>query len=331
LTDSGLAKVTAASKELSDALGIDLQTANKILLGGSMGVSGNYGFGTGEGKGKSVGVNVSGSAGFSFDESTQNGHYQRVAESISKKYDIQKTLKKAEIEGKEGRYTMSDASGNQYDSGIKAHLDKGFSDQKLAQASFSKEEAFRETAQIVSNSGVETTQNLGQQVYEWGREKYGSDFNGMLSNPKAMAQIRKEFMAGHKPQLEGQFTGSGIYKSPEQLESQYQNDVKAVKETSNPEAEYAKHKESIINKADEMNLGKEVESDLPASFDQAIKKFDGKMEAEQNKINVKQAKMEANYDEFSKRNKVNDWSTEIKDRFFGRKPIEKPTGKLDDE
>lgn len=331
LTDSGLAKVTAASKELSDALGIDLQTANKILLGGSMGVSGNYGFGTGEGKGKSVGVNVSGRAGFDHDETTLNNHQQRVAESISKKYDIQETLKKAESEGREGRYTMSDASGNQYDSGIKAHLDKGFSDQKLAQASFSKAEAFRETAQIVSNSGVETTQNLGQQVYEWGREKYGSDFNSMLSNPKAMTQIRNEFMAGHKPQLERQFTGSGIYKSPEQLESQYRDDVKGVKETSNPEAEYNRNKESIIKKAGGMNLGKEVESDLPASFDQALKKFDGKMEAEQNKINVKQAKMEANYAEFSKRNKVNDWSTEIKDWLSDRKPIEKPTGKLDDE
>ena len=107
--------------------------------------------------------------------------------------------------------------------------------------------------------------------------------------------------------------------------------VKGVKEMNNPEAEYNKNKESIINKAGEMNLGKEVESDLPASFDQAKQNFDGKLKAEQNKINVKQAKMEANYDEFSKRNKVNDWSTEIKDRFFGRKPIEKPTGKLDDE
>jgi hypothetical protein len=226
---------------------------------------------------------------------------------------------------------MSDASGNQYDSGIRAHLDKGFSDQKLAQASFAKEEAFRETAQIVSNSGVETTQNLGQQVYEWGREKYGSDFNSMLSNPNAMAQIRKEFIASHKPQLEQQFTGSSIYKSPEQLESQYRDDVKAVKEASNPEAEYNKNKESIINKAGEMNLGKEVESDLPASFDQAKQNFDGKLKAEQNKINVKQAKMEANYAEFSKRNKVNDWSTGFKDWFFERKPIDKPTGKLDDE
>jgi conjugal transfer mating pair stabilization protein TraG len=321
LTDSGLAKVTAASKELSDALNIDLQTANKLLLNGNLGVSG----------GKGAGASIGGSAGFGFDENTQNNHQQRVAESISKKYDIQETLKKAEIEGKEGRYTMSDASGNQYDSGIRVHLDKGFSDQKLAQASFAKEEAFRETAQIVSNSGVETTQNLGQQVYEWGREKYGSDFNSMLSNPNAMAQIRKEFIASHKPQLEQQFTGSGIHKSPEQLESQYRDDVKAVKEASNPEAEYNKNKESIINKAGEMNLGKEVESDLPASFDQAKQNFDGKLKAEQNKINVKQAKMEANYAEFSKRNKVNDWSTGFKDWFFERKPIDKPTGKLDDE
>lgn len=331
LTDSALAKITAASKELSDTLGIDLQAANKILLGGSIGVSGNYGFGTEEGKGKSVGVNVSGRAGFDHDETTLNNHQQRVAENISKKYDIQETLKKAESEAKEGRYTMSDSSGNQYDSGIRAHLDKGLSDQKLAQASFAKEEAFRETAQIVSNSGVETTQNLGQQVYEWGREKYGSDFNSMLSNPKAMVQIRNEFMSSHKPRFEGQFTGSGIYKSPEQLESQYRDDVKAVKEISNPEVEYNKNKESIINMADEMNLRKEVESDLPASFDQAKQKFDGKMEAEQSKINVKQAKMEANYAEFSKRNKVNDWSTGLKDFVLGRKPIEKPNGKLDDE
>jgi hypothetical protein len=80
-----------------------------------------------------------------------------------------------------------------------------------------------------------------------------------------------------------------------------------------------------------MNLGKEVESDLPASFDRAKQNFDGKMEAEQNKINVKQAKMEANYAEFSKRNKVNDWSTGLKDLILRRKPIDKPTGKLDDE
>jgi hypothetical protein len=98
---------------------------------------------------------------------------QDAIQTISEKYDLQNVLKKAESDTKEGRYSVVDSEGKSFDSGIRANLDKAFSHQKSAQASFSQEQAYREAAQLASNQGVDSSQNLSNEVLRKQIEQHG--------------------------------------------------------------------------------------------------------------------------------------------------------------
>jgi hypothetical protein len=330
MKDSALSTLDSASKELSDALTVDVQAANQLLFNGKGDVGASVGIGSQAG----VKANVSANAGLSVghEERTLNAEQQRVVENIQRKYDVQNLLKKAENESKEGRYAVADSSGNQYDAGIRASLDEGLSQQKMAQASFAKEEAYRESAQFAANSSVESTQNLSQKVFEQQVQRDGGVENTIdkLSTSDGVKEVREAFISTHTPALEQQFAQQKVYNTPEKLEQQYQKDVEQIKTLNHPQDEYEKNKAEIIEQANKKDLNKTIESDMPEKMETASKQAEQQIQAQQKKFDKKKDKMEKRYQEFSEDNKVNDYSTKFKNLFRG-KSAEKTTGKLDDE
>lgn len=334
MKDSALSKLDAASKELSDGLQIDVQASNQLLLDGKLGLGGSAGVKigmSGTGIGADVNANANVSLGSSHREDTLNTKQQKILENIQRKYDVQSLLKRAESESKEGRYAMVDASGNQYDTGIRAHLDEGLSQQKMAQASFAKEEAYRESAQFAESSSVESTQNLSQQVFnhQVGREGVGKALE-KLSSPERTKAVRGEFISGHASKLEEQFEQQAVYKMPEALEQQYQQNAEQAKALNNPQEIYQQHESAMVEKANNKGLTKPIESDMPEQFETASSQVQQQIQSQQQKFDKRKNKMETRYQEFSEDNRVNDYSTKFKN-LAKDKRTEKSTGKLDDD
>ncbi|MBP9727570.1 MAG: conjugal transfer protein TraG N-terminal domain-containing protein, partial [Gammaproteobacteria bacterium] len=309
--DSALATVSAASKDLSEKLHIDRTVANQLLVGGNAGL--NAGMGVGKnGKGVNAGASVGVSLGGSHDEKTSNSETQDAIQTISEKYDLQNALKKAESDTKEGRYSVVDSEGKSFDSGIRANLDKAFSHQKSAQASFSQEQAYREAAQLASNQGVDSSQNLSNEILRKQIEEHGLE-GGVknVSEPGVLNAIRKEFVDSEKPRLEQNFESHETYVSPEQLADQYREDGRILQENNNPTKYFETNQQNITEMAEKENLTKTVTSDLPDQFMHTMQETEQKIQDKQQEFSEQREKAEKNHEQFKEDSYVTDYGKKM--------------------
>jgi conjugal transfer mating pair stabilization protein TraG len=313
--DSALSTVSAASKDLSKKLHVDRTVANQLLLGGNVGA--NAGIGVGKsGKGVNAGVSAGISLGGSHDERTSNSEVHDAVQTISEKYDLQNVIKKAESETKEGRYSVVDSEGKSFDSGIRANLDKAFSEQKLAQASFSQEQAYREAAQLVSNQGVDSSQNLSNEVFSKQIEQHGfEEAVKHVSNTGSLNAVRKEFIGSEEPQLKQKFESHKAYASPEQLEAQYNEDKRILQENNNPAMHFEDNQKRITEMAEKENLTKPVVSDLPEKFEHSMHEKEQQIQEKQKEFSRQKKIAKENHEQFKEDNHVNDYGKKVDSLF----------------
>ncbi len=309
--ESGLSTLSAASKALSKRLDVDRSVSNHLLLGGNAGLNAGIGIGRG-----GAGVNSGASAGISFggshDEKTHNAEAQSVIQEVSEKYDLQNVLKKVENESKEGRYSVVDSEGKSFDSGIRANLDAAFSEQKSAQASFSQEKAYREAAQLVSNQGVDSTQNLSNEVLKQQIEQYG--LQGAIeniSNTNSLNTVRKEFVASEKPELEQGLESHQSYIAPKELEGQHNEDKRILQENNNPTIHFEENQKKITEMAEKENLTKAITSDLPDQVAHSMQDTEQRLRQKQEAFSKQKIKAESNYKQFTEDNHVTDYGKKI--------------------
>jgi len=309
--DSGLSTLSAASEELSKILGVDRTVANHWLIKGHGGV--NAGAGTGKG-GKSVnaGVSVGVSLGGSHDESTRNSEIQNAIENISEKYDLQNAIKKTENDARESRYSVVDSEGKSFDSGIRTNLDKAFSHQKSAQASFSQEQAYREAAQLVSNQGVDSSQNFSNEVLRQQIEQHGLE--GAVKNVSDASElnaVRKEFVVSEQKQLKQGFESHETYVLPKQLADQYREDGNILQENNNPVKHFEKNQSHITEMAEKENLTTAVTSDLPEKVNHSMQETEKRIQEKQQEFSEKKNRVSAEHEQFKKDNEVADCGKQI--------------------
>ncbi len=313
--DSALSTLSSASEDLSNKLHIDRTIANQLLVGGNVGANAGIGIGKG-GKGVNAGASLGTSLGGSHDERTSNSEVQDAVQTISQKYDLQNVLKKTESDTKEGRYSMVDSEGKSFDSGIRANLDKAFSHQKSAQASFSQEQAYREAAQLVSNQGIDSSQNLSNEVLRQQIDQYG--LLGAVENvsdASTLDVVRKEFVEYEKPRLNRGFENHDTHASPEQLEKQYREDSFFIQQNNNPEKHYEINQKNITAMAEKENLAKSIASDLPEQFEHSMQETKQKIQEKQQEFSGQKKKAEENHEQFKEDNHVNDYGKKV-DGFF---------------
>jgi len=309
--DSALSTVSAASKDLSEKLHVDRTVANQLLLGGNVGANAGIGVGKG-GKGVNAGVSAGISLGGTHDERTSNSEMHDAVQTISEKYDLQNVIKKAESETKEGRYSVVDSEGKSFDSGIRANLDEAFSEQKLAQASFNQEKAYRESAQLVSNQGIDSSQNLSNEVFRQRIEQHGfEEAVKHVSDTGSLNTVRKEFIGSEEPQLKQGFEGHKTYASPEQLEAQYNEDKRILQENNNPALHFEANQKRITEMAEKENLTKPVVSDLPEKFEHSMQETKQQIEEKQKEFLKQQKIAQENNEQFKGDNHVTDYGKKV--------------------
>ncbi len=301
---SGLSTLYSAGRDLSKELGISLEQGNDLAV--SLGINGN----------KSTGISIPISGNSSHKETTSNSERQRIAESIAQRYNLQQAISKAHNEAKDGRYAMVDAEGHQYDSGIKADLHKSQSLQESAQQSFAEERAYRKSAQIAHNSGVQVSENLNQQMYEWGVGKYGqTEFNKLMSTPEGSAKLRQHFINSHTPAMQQQFDASSTYHRSNELRDTYEDGKQKMIAGNYIESEYEKNKTEVVTQSSNKGLTTPVQSDIPEKVEASHRQTDTLLAEKYTEHETKKTKMEAEHQTFKEKNVVNDYSTMIKDGF----------------
>lgn len=310
--DSGLSRLSAASEELSKILGVDRTTANQWAIKGHIGVDGGVGTGK-SGTGANVGVSSGIGLSASHDKKTANSHIQNVIDNISEKYDLHNALKKTESDAIEGRYSMVDSEGKSFDSGIRANLDKAFSHQKSAQASFSQEEAYREAAQLVSNQGIDSTQNLSNEILRMQIEQHGlEDGVKNVSEPDSLNAVRKAFVGAEEPQLKQEFSAHKTHMTAEQLEAQYREESNILQANNNVEKHYETNQKNIAEMAEKENLTKEVSSKLPEKVNHSMQEAEQLIQEKQQKFLETKNKAYAEHEQFKKDNETGNSESEAK-------------------
>jgi conjugal transfer mating pair stabilization protein TraG len=302
--DSGLSKLSAASGELSKIFGVDRTVANQWAVKGHIGI--DAGVGTGKG-GTGVNAGISGGMGLSgsHDESTRNAKIQNAIETISEKYDLQNALKKTESDAREGRYSMVDSEGKSFDSGIRTNLDEAFSQQKSAQASFSQEEAYREAAQLVSNQGIDSSQNLSNEILRRQIEQYGLE-GGVknVSDTGSLNAVRKAFIESEEPQLKQGFKSHKTHVTPQEIEDQYTEHSQTLEKNNNPKIDFEKNQKRVTEMAEKEQLTKEVASKLPEKVHHSIQETEELIQEKQQAFLERKNKSYAEYEQFKKDNAV---------------------------
>jgi hypothetical protein len=194
----------------------------------------------------------------------------------------------------------------------------------MAQASFAREEAYRESAQFALNSGVESTQNLSQQVFNEQAEKHGiNEAIQRLLTPEGVKQARQEFITEHSPELENQFNQQKVYVDPNKLEERYQADAEQIKSLNNLNYEYENNTKNITEMAYQKDLQGKIQTNIVDKVDSELKDTGQTIQNKQQEFDRQKSKMEQSYQGFSQENKVNDYSKKVKNLFKG-KGIEKP-------
>lgn len=265
--------------------------------------------GTGVNAGISGGISLQGS----HDETTRNAEVQNVIENISEKYDVHNALKKTENDAIEDRYSMMDSEGKSFDSGIRANLDEAFSQQKSAQASFSQEKSYREAAQLASNQGIDSTQNLSNEILRKEIEQHG--FEGGVKNVSdtdSLNAVRKAFIDSKEPQLKQEFDTNKTNVTAEQLEAQYREDSSTLQANNNAEERYEKNQEHIFEMAKKENLTEEVTSPLPVQVNHTMQKAEELIQKKQKEFLEKKNKLYAEHEQFKKNNTADDSESEAK-------------------
>ena len=288
--DSALSQLSAASEELVKATGYDKSVTNQIVAGIGVAAKAQVGFG-GEKSGASL--SIEGSARYNNDHSWRDSKTQKATEAITKKYDLQKLVKKAEHEAQEQRYTISNSEGKTADEGINASLNEAFSKLDLAQASFAQEAAYREAAQFSQTQGAESSQNVSPEIFAEQKEKLGLEGAlEKLSTPEGLRAVSAGFISQHKPALEKHFEGQSVYKTPEELEAQHQRDKTKIAESQAAEDFYKKNSDAIQEQALESGLKTPIVSDLPERTDQSLKNAEQRIQDQQAIFDQDEAKMQ---------------------------------------